>query len=166
MNLALVSHYFPYHKTYSFSKIQYSSHRSIMATNSFALSFAIILVSTVCLANGQDSGSIKILNNDQVIKKYKSKLPNGEEEFTCQITGWSEYRKTIVKWYLEDELIDTAQYGNYSKFDFKDKGTPLIDVTLKYKLEEDHYTKKLKCKATYQDSTLEAEVKLLMKSKF
>ena len=135
--------------------------------NSFEVCFGIILAFTLCLANGQkaNKGKLEILYNNQPIESFEEKLPN-TKEFKCKITGWKDsfYPKTIVKWYLGDQLIHTAK--DRSSDLFHDNGQDLIYAVLKPTLKEEHYGKKLKCEAKYQDKALKKDVTLLMPSKF
>ena len=135
--------------------------------NSFELCFAISLALTLCLANGQkaEKGKLEILYDDQPIENFQEKLPNSKD-FKCKITGWKDsfYPKTIVKWYLGDQLIHTAKDQDSDLF--HDNGQDLIYAVLKPKLEDEHYGKKLKCEAQYEDKTLKNDITLLMPSKF
>ena len=138
--------------------------------NSFEVCFGIILAFTLCLANGQkaNKGKLEILYNNQPIESFEEKLPN-TKEFKCKITGWKDsfYPKTIVKWYLGDQLIHTAK--DRSSDLFHDNGQDLIYARLKpekIQLKEEHYGKKLNCEAKYEDKTLKEDVTLLMPSKF
>ena len=140
-----------------------------MAMNSFELCFAIILASSLCLANGQkaEKGELEILYNNQPIEKYEEKLPL-TIEFICQIKGWNKniYKKAEVKCYLGDKLFHTAN-DKQSSLVFNNDGD-VITTKFNPEIKEEDYGKKLECRGTYKDSNelpLEDDVELLMKSK-
>ena len=70
-----------------------------------------------------------------------------------------------VYWSIGDRQIGNPQKKG-SGVSFTDEGGEKIIAKLNFKLEEEHYSQKLKCKAVSQNLILEREVTLLMESKF
>ena len=117
--------------------------------HSFALWFAIVWASTLCLTNGQvdvdptpDPMTIEIKYDDQpVVGKYEGVMPDNEDKkFQCQIKGgWPNYLKTTIKWYIEEEEIYSQKGGQGLGFATQNGGE--TTSKLDYEIQGKHYKK-------------------------